>query len=169
MAAGDRLTRAVQDLVAAQELELVDCDFVGTGSGRVLRVIIDNPAGVSIDMITDMSHEISRMLDERDLVPGDRYSLEVSSPGLERTLRTPAHFQRFIASKVKVKTHPHVEGDRRFVATILSANELSVCLHVGEGAKAYDREVPYTDIEKATTIFEWGPAPKPTGAKKVTS
>jgi len=92
---------------------------------------------------------VSDALDRADPVPG-HYTLEVSSPGLERPLRTPIHFQRFVGSTVAVKTRPEVEGDRRVEGTLEAADD--------EGFVVAGRRLAYDDVEKARTVFVWEPA-----------
>jgi ribosome maturation factor RimP len=77
----------------------------------------------------------------------------VSSPGLERPLRTPDHFRRFAGSKVSVKTRPGVEGDRRVEGILTDVDD--------HGFSVNERRLSYDDVEKARTVFEWGPPPKP--------
>ena len=79
-----------------------------------------------------------------------RYTLEVSSPGVERPLRTPEHFRRFVGTSVAVKTRPDVEGDRRLEGTLEAADD--------EGVVVAGRRLAYDDIEKARTVFVWEPA-----------
>jgi ribosome maturation factor RimP len=136
-------------LLAAEGLELFDVEF---GGGRLV-VLADRPGGVDLDALTDATRAISAELDRVDVVPGGRYILEVSSPGLERKLRTPAHFQRFVGSTVSVKTVPGVEGERRVKGVLEAADD--------HGIVVAGRRLPYADIDKAQTLFEWGSAPKP--------
>jgi ribosome maturation factor RimP len=96
-------------------------------------------------------------------VPG-RYTLEVSSPGLERRLRTPDHFVRAIGSEVTVKTRTEVDGERRFRGTLVAADEAGVTLRLADDAG--DRSLAYDQIEKARTVFDWGPTPKPGQPKR---
>lgn len=153
-------TAAVQELVApalAQgAFELVDVEF----SGAVLRVTVDRPGGVDLDAVAEASRLVSDLLDRDDPVSG-RYTLEVSSPGLERSLRTPEHFQRFVGQTISVKTAPSVPGERRLQARLDAADS--------EGVELAGRWLRYDEIERARTVFEWGPAPKPAAKKKATT
>ena len=107
-----------------------------------------------VETLADLTPTISAALDDADPVGGS-YTLEVSSPGLERALRTPAHFQKFIGTLVRVKVGPGAAPDnqRRLVGTITAADDQAVSID--------DHRIPYTDVERATTVFTWGPAPKP--------
>ena len=149
-------------VLADSALELID---VEVRSGVVL-VTVDREGGVDLDALTQANRAVSTLLDEHDPLPG-HYTLEVSSPGVERTLRTPAHFARAIGEKVSVKTRPQVEGDRRLTGTLVASDDEGLVLRV-EDDPTGDRRLGYTDIDRARTVFEWGPAPRPTGGAKNT-
>ena len=152
MAIVDRVRDLVAPAVADVGAELYDVEF----HGGVLRVFIDAENGVEVSQIQQVSRAVGRILDEADPIPG-RYTLEVSSPGLERSLRTEAHYRSAIGTDVKLKLGPQVDGDRRVTGTLRAVDAQSVELEV-DGAL---RRVPLADITKARTVFEWGPAPKP--------
>jgi ribosome maturation factor RimP len=155
MSVVDRVRVLVEPLVVADGLELFDVEYAG---GRVV-VLIDRPGGVDLDALTKATHRISAALDADDPVPGGRYVLEVSSPGLERPLRTPAHFLRHIGSTVAVKTRAGTEGDRRCQGPLTEADD--------DGFTVGDRRFAYADVERAHTVFEWGPGPRPGKGSKV--
>lgn len=163
MSATDRVRELVLPVLDERELDLYDVEQ----AGPVLRVVVDTPAGTGLDLdvVADATRAISRLLDEVDPIPG-RYTLEVTSPGLERTLRTPAHFARAIGEKVKVKTAPSVDdGDRRVEGVLEAADPAGIAVRTGAGdaGEAAVRRLRYDDIVRARTVFEWGPGPKPTG------
>jgi len=141
----ERVHALVEPLLAAHGVEVVDVEQLGA----TLRVTVDRPGGIDLDAVSEATLVVSDALDRHDPIPG-RYTLEVSSPGLERTLRTPAHFQRFVGSDVAVKTHPDVEGDRRVEGTLETADE--------DGFVVAGRRFSYDDVEKARTVFVWEPA-----------
>src|SRR5919199_4118262 len=91
----DRVHDVVATPLATSGLELVDVEH----TGKLLRVTVDRPGGVDLDAISDATRLVSDALDRTDVVPG-RYVLEVSSPGVERSLRTPEHFRRFVGTRV---------------------------------------------------------------------
>ena len=158
MSVVDRVRELVEPLVTANGLELVDVEH---GPG-LLRIYLDRlEGGIDLETITRYSEQISDLLDVHDPVPG-RYTLEVSSPGLERPLKTPAQFQRFVGTVVSVKVKSRVEGERRFQGELTAADDESVTVSV---AGAEPRTLRYEDIEKARTVFEWGPTPKKTPQK----
>ena len=100
---------------------------------------------------------MSGVLDEVDPIPG-RYSLEVSSPGVERRLRTPAHFIKAVGETVSVKTRPQVPGDRRLRGRLLAADDDGFELAVDGGSDGRIR-LAYSDIDRVRTVFVWGPEP----------
>ena len=157
-------TRRVADLVGPlaerMGLELYDVEQ----HGGTLRVLLDREGGVDVDTLADATRRISTLLDEAEPVAGS-YTLEVSSPGLERPLRTPAHFAWAVGKQVSVKTVPNHPAGRRLSGTVTAADDHSVTLALDEPA-GEPLTLPLDDIEKARTTFEWGPAPKPGGPKK---
>lgn len=143
-----RVRELVEPALAAEGLELVDAQF----SNGALQIFVDRPGGIDLDAIAAVSSIVSHLLDEHDPVPG-RYTLEVSSPGVERPLRRPEHFRRFVGTTVAVKTHPGVAGERRVQGVLEAADD--------DGVVVAGRRLAYGDVERARTVFEWGPAPKP--------
>jgi ribosome maturation factor RimP len=145
----ERVRAIVEPLLSSRSVALYDLEVAGTQ----VRVTLET---ADLEVIADVTRAISRALDEADPIEG-HYTLEVSSPGLERALRTPAHFAAAIGSAVKVKTNPDVDGDRRVEGTITAADADRVTIG--------DRSLRYDEIERARTVFEWGPAPKPGKSK----
>jgi ribosome maturation factor RimP len=150
MSVSDRVRALVEPVVSPLGLEVVDVEH----AGATLRVSVDRPGGVDLDTISAASEAVSAVLDGADPVPG-RYTLEVSSPGVERPLRTPDHFRRAVGTPVSVRTLPGVEGERRVEGLLSEADD--------EAVVVAGRRLAYGDIERARTVFEWGPSPKPTG------
>lgn len=145
----------VRDLAEAitsrRSLMLWDVELEGAPGRQVLRVFVDAQGGVDLDTVTEVSEELSRGLDLKDPIKG-RYTLEVSSPGLERTLKTPEHFAYSVGKKVMVKTTERlVGGSHRIDGTIVEAGQSTVVIDSG-GDQV---EVPYTAIKHARTVFEW--------------
>jgi ribosome maturation factor RimP len=148
MSQEDTLRDLVEPLLAAQDLELVDLEL----RPKLVRVTVDRNGGVDLDTISDVTQLVSSLLDAHDPLPSS-YALEVSSPGLERPLRTPDHFRRFAGAKVSVKTRPGVEGDRRVEGILADVDDTGFTIN--------ERRLSFADVEKARTTFEWGPPPKP--------
>jgi ribosome maturation factor RimP len=155
----DELMAELEPVVAAADLELVDVEL----RSGVLVVTVDRPGGVDLEALTDANRAVSAVLDRLDPIPG-RYTLEVSSPGVERRLRTPAHFAKAVGETVSVKTRPQVPGDRRLRGRLVSADQDGLELLVEGGAGAPVR-LAYSDIDKARTVFVWGPEPHTKAAK----
>jgi ribosome maturation factor RimP len=151
MASTDRLRPLVAPILADLGLDLYDLQY----AGGVVSVTIDKPGGVDLENIALATRLISREFDHSDPISG-RYTLEVSSPGLERNLRTPDHFQRIIGWKVNVRTLPTVEGDRRVIGVLSEAGAKTILI-TSVGDKSLDeRRLGYHEIERAKTVFEWG-------------
>ena len=148
----EQVRRIVEPVLAQQGLECFDVEFAG---GRLV-VMADRPGGIDLDALTEATRAISFALDEQDPVPG-HYVLEVSSPGLERRLKTPDHFRRFVGEKLSIKLVATAEGPRRLTGRLDE---------VGAGGIIVDgRTIAFADIDRAQTIFEWGPSPKPGKAR----
>ena len=138
-------------VVEAMGLELVDATFRGEGGRRVLRVTVDRQGGVDLDTIAAASERVSRRLDVEDFGEGP-YTLEVTSPGVERPLKKPGDFAKRIGEKVKVKTRAPVEGARSHTGELVAAGEETVMIATEQG----ERLIRHEDIASARTVFEWG-------------
>jgi len=150
-----RVATIVQPILDDLGLLLYDCEH----AGGTVTITVDKDGGVLLDELALVTRLVSRELDHDDPVPG-RYTLEVSSPGLERRLRRPDHFARAIGSAVAVRLARPVEGLRRLDGAIVAAGDDRVTIRLDDPA-ATEMEISYTDIERAKTVFSWGPGPKP--------
>ena len=157
MAVVDRVRELIAPVVADVGAELYDVEF----NGGILRILVDADGGIDIDSIKTISRSSSRVLDDADPIPG-RYTLEVSSPGLERPLRTREHYERAVGERVKLKTFADVDGTRRFAGTLVGANDAGFVIEIEGETKSFD----YDTVSKARTVFEWGGNPKPGGGKQ---
>ncbi len=157
MAVTDRVRDLIEPIVAAESAGIYDIEH----NGGILRILVDHDGGIDVARIRRISRAVSRLFDEVDPIPG-RYTLEVSSPGLERPLRTPSHFLGAVGSEVKAKTSVEIEGRRRFVGVMEAADDEGFDLRTG-GVVTH---IPYTVLSSARTIFEWGPTPKPGSGSK---
>ena len=160
----ETVVRSVEPVVGALGLSLYDVELSGSGRARVLRVLVDRTGGIDLDGIAAATEAISPALDRPpldSLVPGP-YALEVSSPGLERPLRTPAHFGAAVGETVSVKTRADDDRPTRRVRGVVT----------GAGESGFDHggteHLRYDDVAQARTVFEWGPQPK-RGRTKTTS
>ena len=143
----------VRPVVESSGLELWDASFRGEGGRSILRVSVDRDPGVDLDTIAEVSERLSRRLDLEDFGPRG-YTLEVSSPGLERPLRTPRHFERSVGRRVKVKTTEPIDGSKVHEGALVSADAEAIVI-ASEGGEL---RVSYAGIASARTVFEWGTA-----------
>jgi ribosome maturation factor RimP len=151
MSALDEVRDLAEAVARHRSLALWDVVVEGRPGQSVVKVYVDSDNGVDLDTLAEISEEISRGLDLRDPIPG-RYTLEVSSPGLERSLRSAEHFSRSVGQRVVVKTKDRLVNDsHRVEGVIASASDATVRLEA-DGAEI---EVPYDEIRTARTIFEW--------------
>ena len=157
----ERLGRLVAPL--AQELGLTVYD-VEDASGT-LRVLLDRPGGIDVDALSTATRRISAAMDADGGFAGVG-ALEVSSPGLERRLRTPEHFAGVVGERVKVKLRPGVDGDRRVDGELTAADGTTITVVPDDGDP---RTLALQDVTSAHTQFVWGPAPKPGGPKRTKS
>lgn len=140
----------IRPVVEGAGLELVDVVFRRDGGRRVLRVTVDREPSPDLDTIAEVSERVSRQLDVQGFDAGS-YLLEVSSPGIERPLRTAAHFRRAIGERVKVKTGPPVDGAHVHEGPMVGADDEAITVDVG-GA---ERRLPLGGIESARTVADW--------------
>ena len=154
----------------ATEAGCVLYDVAWRGTTLVVLASGTGGAPVDVDALSRLSRKLSAALDEADLIES-RYVLEVSSPGLERKLVHPEHFAGALAEQVVIRTEPGERPRRRIVGEVLTADAHGVTLRVDEvsGGDAHDGGapeagetlvVPYNEISKARTTFDWGPAPR---------
>ncbi len=159
----DTIARAIAPVVDALGLELYDVELTGPARSRNLRVLVDRPGGVDLETIATTAQALNPVLDADPSVakacPG-RYTLEVSSPGLERRLRTPDHFRRAVGSAISVKTVTADAGLRRR-GVLVDAGDDGIDVEFDTGRE----HLAYADVAQARTVFEWEPNPKP-GARR---
>lgn len=142
---------------AALGIEVVDAELLRGGAGgrstAVLRVTVDRPsASLDLDEVAAVSAVVSEVLDSAgSSAPSGRYDLEVTSPGLERRLRRPAHYRAARGAHVAVKTCPDVPGERRVEGVLAEADDDGITISA-EGAS---RRLAYDEVEQAHTVFDW--------------
>ena len=190
----DQLRAAAERVAASHSLDLVDLEFQGAGKFRTLRVYLEKdaaeraklvaaaesgeaelPKGVPVELLSGTTHEdcanfatdFGTLLDVEDLVPGAEYTLEVSSPGLERKLSKAADYERFVSSLVKVQTFTAIDGNRHWTGRLVGFKngtatlDLSAVKQKGKAKKAaagkaasQSVEIPLVNIEKANLVAE---------------
>jgi ribosome maturation factor RimP len=147
----DEVRDLAEAVVARRSLLLWDIELGGQPGRQTVRVLVDADGGIDLDTVAEVSEEISRGLDLNDPVAG-RYTLEVSSPGVERPLKTPEHWRRSVGEPVTLKTHEVLVGNsHRVDGEVVDASESAVRITVGPEQV----EVPYEAIKSARTVFEW--------------
>jgi ribosome maturation factor RimP len=146
-----RVWRAVDPLVANEGMEIVDIDYRREGRGNVLRFYLDRAdGGVTIDELTTMSRRLGDLIEVHEIVPGS-YTLEVSSPGINRRLRQPEHFRRYIGKKVRVRTIEAADGRRTFLGVLKDVRDDGIVCTVG----AAERFVAFDNIAQANYEHEF--------------
>jgi ribosome maturation factor RimP len=193
----DEIRRLAERVAGSHHLEVVDVEFGGGGKSRALRVFVEKdaeerarlkaraeageveglPSGVPVELLSGVTHEdcaafatdFGTLLDVEDVVPGAEYTLEVSSPGLERTLKKAEEFARFVGSLVKVKTFSPVNNSRVWTGRLMGFEdgvlkiELAGIKQKGKAKKAGSSEqgsgnsvmeIPLRDVEKANLVSE---------------
>ncbi len=148
----DRLWDMIEPHVAAVGVDLDDLEVLN--GGQIVRVTLDTPDADSdplgVDVIAELSRGIGRMLDAEDPIQG-AYTLEVSSPGLERKLRRKTHYDKSIGRIVKIKTFAPIDDQKTHIGPLLSADDDSFVVDVDGN----QRQITYTDVSTARTVFVW--------------
>lgn len=164
MSTTETVEQLVAPLLSALGIELVD---VESHPGH-LKITIDRKPRLDLGAISEATAAVSHALDEADAVPGGRYELEVSSPGVEHRLRRPEHFARFVGSEIAVRLRAGAghDGERRFEGQLSSADATGIVIESpSQGAGPI--RIPYDDLERAHTVFDWraalasAPSPPP--------
>jgi ribosome maturation factor RimP len=141
--------------VVALGLAVYDVELLGGAGARTLRLTVTRAGGVDLETITSVTRAVSPIIDDTSTIGGS-YLLEVSSPGIERALRRPEHYQEALGEEVSVKFHTDA-GPRR-VRGVLRAFDGVHC--VVESDAGVDEEIAVSDVTQARTVFEWGPQPR---------
>ena len=152
MATSETIRDLLEPLLALEGYELVDAQVGHT----LVRILVDREGGIDLEEVARATELVSTALDDADPMPG-RYTLEVSSPGIERPLRTVEHFTRHVGSTVSVKTVAGFDGERRFEGVLTGADDDAVTVAIQGDTEI---RVAHSEIEKARTVFQWDAAPK---------
>jgi ribosome maturation factor RimP len=143
----ERVWQIAEPLVTHEGLEIVDVEYRRESNGLVLRLYLDRAGGggaVSLDDLTQISRQLGDVLDVHDAVPGS-YHLEVSSPGINRRLRRPEHFRRYLGQKVRVRTIGAVAGRRSFVGVLQAVDAQAIVIREADAEHA----VRFAEIAQA--------------------
>jgi len=133
-------------------VDIVDIEFLGGGRHRVLRIYIDKDGGVTHSDCEAMSSQVSEVLDAGDLISGGEYTLEVSSPGVERKLTRPRDFEKSVGKKVKVVLKEAISGGVTWIGTLQGFAGDVLTVETADGKTA---QIPLDKIKKANLKFEW--------------
>lgn len=150
----ERIRQIAERVAGSEGLEVVDVEFRGSGPRSLLRIFIDKPSGVTHRDCELVSSQVSAILDVEDFISSS-YTLEVSSPGLERRLHRPADYTRFTGKKVKLILREPVEGQRSYTGTLGGLQGGTVLFTSDRGKQI---EVAFDNIERANLVFEWKPS-----------
>lgn len=145
------LTAVLKTPIQAAGYELWGYDWAGGSQNSCLCVYIDHPDGISVEDCAKATHQLMATINVDAPELGD-YALEVSSPGLDRSLYQWEHYQRFIGHDIKLRLHlPNDDGQRRFQGTISAVDEQRVILKTAQG----EQTIPFAQIEKARLCVRW--------------
>jgi len=147
-----KIEMIAQRVVESEGMELVEVEVKGGGNQRFVRIAIDKPEGISHADCELVSQQVGTILDVEDVLPGGRYTLEVTSPGVERKLLKPKDYERFQGKKIKLTLREAIEGSRHFEGTLAGFQAGLVALEVAPGKTL---QFPFDQIQKANLKFEW--------------
>jgi ribosome maturation factor RimP len=151
-AVASKIEEIAQRVAAPEGLEVVEVEVKGGGNQRFVRISIDKPEGVTHADCELVSQQVGTILDVEDVVPGGRYTLEVSSPGVERKLVKARDFQRFEGKAAKITLRDPVEGRRTWEGTLAGFENDEIALEVQPGQRI---RIPLAQVHKANLKFEW--------------
>ncbi len=140
--------------VAAEGIELDDVEVLG--GGKLLRVVVEADGPIEVDRLADLSRGIARLIENDDPFPG-AYTLEVTSPGLERKLRRPEQFRKAVGSDVHIKTFNKIEDEKHHRGRLISVDDDAIVVSIDGD----ERRIDMTDVASARTVFVWEKGAKP--------
>jgi ribosome maturation factor RimP len=147
----EAIGKIIERATAREGIELVHWEAVGGRSNLVLRIFIDKPGGVNHGDCETVSNQVGLLLEVEDLIP-HKYTLEVSSPGLERGLYKPADYERFAGSRVKLRTSEPINGQRNFRGRLVGIEGETVRIEADNSGPV---EIPYARIVRANLEYEF--------------
>jgi ribosome maturation factor RimP len=151
-AVASRIEEIARRVAEPEGLEVVEVEVKGGGASRLVRISIDKPAGVTHGDCELVSQQVGTILDVEDVLPGGRYTLEVSSPGVERKLLKPQDYQRFQGKKARITLRDAVGGRRHWEGMLAGLDGGAVALETEPGKT---QRFSLDQIEKANLKFEW--------------
>jgi len=147
MAKIDQLTELIAPAAQALGYEFLGIEYVGQGAHSVLRIYIDHEDGISVEDCTKVSHQASGILEVEDPI-SSQYTLEVSSPGMDRPLFTLPHFEKVVDKEISIRCHVGVDGRRKFKGVMSKVN--AQILEITVDNQTY--QVDFQDIDKANLV-----------------
>lgn len=154
----DKIREIAERVAADYGLEVVEVELRGGGKARMLRITIDKPEGVSHEDCATVSREVGTILDVEDAVPGGQYTLEVSSPGLDRKLLKPRDYERFAGSLVKVLLHDPIDGQKRIEGRLQGLHQDRITVDIPGKRKTEEPrriDIELANVEKANLVPEF--------------
>jgi ribosome maturation factor RimP len=148
----ERVTALSEQAARGTNIEIAGVELRGSGKARLLRVYIDKTGGITHADCELISHRLSQLLDAQDAVPGGSYTLEVSSPGIERKLCKPRDFERAVGQKIRLTSREAIGGQMRFEGKLTGFNGSVLELEVGPGKLLH---IPLEQVQRANLKFEW--------------
>lgn len=163
----EKIEKLAQEVAAREGCYLYDLEHSGTGRGRILRVYIDKVEGVGIEDCSNVSKGLNLILDVENVVPGDAYNLEVSTPGLDRHLKKLWHFEKAVGKKIFVQLSKSLGAlgttEDKGMLSMKKFEDVLVGVE-GESLQFELRKqkiaVPFSAVEKAKMVFEYKTNPK---------
>lgn len=149
-----KVMEIVEPVLREQGLELVDLEFHPEGRGQMFRLLVDREGGIDLETLSRLSRELSDILDVLEPIAGS-YTLEVSSPGINRPLTRPEHFLRYRGKKARIRTQEPVGGQRNFVGEILAVTAGGVTLATESAGEIY---IAFSNVDKAHYEHEFSAA-----------
>jgi ribosome maturation factor RimP len=151
----DRVTGLVERAAQGTDIEIVEVQLRGSGKARLLRIYIDKPGGVTHSDCELISERLGGLLDEEDVIPGDSYTLEVSSPGAERKLSKPRDFERVVGQKIRVLLREPVHGIKICEGKLAGVEGDILAIQTETADSGQVLRIPLTLVQKANLKFEW--------------
>ena len=151
-AVASKIEEIAQRVAESERMELVEVEVKGGGNQRLVRIFIDKPEGVTHADCELVSQQVGTILDVEGVMPGGRYTLEVSSPGVERKLIKPQDYQRFHGKKARIALREPINGRRHWEGTLAGIDNGEVALEVGPEEVV---RFPLAQVQKANLKFEW--------------
>jgi ribosome maturation factor RimP len=148
-----QITNHAERVASSEGLEVVEVVLRGSGSARLLRITIDKPEGVTLEDCETLSRQLGTILDVEEVIPGGRYQLEVTSPGIERKLFRPQDFERFTGSRIRVSLRKPIDGKKTLEGQLQSYAGDTISLAVSEDLTV---SIPRADVVMANLKHDWG-------------